>query len=242
MPPLAPPFREETDTLSRPSRVPSVCLHSRHPLDQGKGKASLVADLRRGVLSPRDRQLLSPFAKEELEGMGSLYLFKAASVYEELSYRSQGNPPSSDAKRHKLEDRLELVRELERRLRDTKKEVAGRCQQLERVVRQLKKEATSQESAMKKAMEKVVMDFPYSKERKNFLEAYWENRLKEFKCSVEYQQEVVKIARLFFKYGFSACKDQFQAQGYPYAGEEPSFLDLATAWDNTPNHFVGPSV
>ncbi|KAL2252199.1 UNVERIFIED_CONTAM: hypothetical protein Sindi_0014600, partial [Sesamum indicum] len=225
MPPPAPSSREDMDIPSRPSCAPSVCLYNRHLLDQDKGKASLVADLRRGVLSPWDRHLLSRLAREELGGMGSLYLFK-------------GTPPSSDAQRRKLEDRLERLGNENAKLSDAKKDMVGRCQQLEREVRQLKMEAVSQESALKK----VVMDFPHSEEGKNFLEAYWESRLKEFKGSVEYQQEVAKIAGPFFEYGFLACKEQFQDQGYPPTGEEPSFLDLATVLDNALDPFTRLSV
>ncbi|KAL2237272.1 UNVERIFIED_CONTAM: hypothetical protein Sindi_0918900 [Sesamum indicum] len=51
----------------------------------------------------------------------------------------------------------------------------------------------------------------------------------------KYQQEVTEIDGPFFEYGFSTCKKQFQAQGYPLAGEEPCFLIL-------PLLCAGPSV
>ncbi|KAL2229586.1 UNVERIFIED_CONTAM: hypothetical protein Sindi_1938300 [Sesamum indicum] len=164
-------------------------LHSRYLLEQDKGKATLMVDLMRETLSPGDKQLFSPLSREELERVGALYLFKATSVYEELSSRLQGTlpVPSSDAQRCKLEDRLERVGNGNAKLRETKKEVIGRCQQLEREVKQLRKEAASHEGTLKKAVEKAVTDLPYFEEGKNFLEAYCKSHLKEFKGSLEYQ-------------------------------------------------------
>ncbi|KAL2230572.1 UNVERIFIED_CONTAM: hypothetical protein Sindi_1651600 [Sesamum indicum] len=155
----------------------------------GQRKSLLGSKLEEGVLSSGDRQLLSPISQEELEGMGVLYIFKATSVYEEFSSRPQGIPPisSSDAQMGKLEDRLERLGNENAKLREVKKEVTGRCQQLEREVRQLKKKAIGYEGALKRAVEKAMMDFPHFEEGKNFLEAYWESHLKEFKGSIEYQ-------------------------------------------------------
>lgn len=48
------------------------------------------------------------------------------------------------------------------KLRETEKEVTRLWQQLEREVRQLRKEAACHEGALKKAVEKAVIDFPHS--------------------------------------------------------------------------------
>ncbi|KAL0363920.1 UNVERIFIED_CONTAM: hypothetical protein Sangu_0489600 [Sesamum angustifolium] len=42
---------------------------------------------------------------------------------------------------------------------------------------------------------------------------------------------MAKIAGLFLKYGFMACKEKFM-EGYPSTGEEPSFLNLKAAADS----------
>ncbi|KAL2232081.1 UNVERIFIED_CONTAM: hypothetical protein Sindi_1388100 [Sesamum indicum] len=175
MPPPAPPFKEEMDTPPRPSHASSVYLHSHYLLDQDKANTSLVTNLRKGALSPGDKQLLSPLSKEELEGMGYLYIFKAASVSEELSSRPDGVSliPPNDAQKRKLEDMIESLGNENAKLGETKKEMMSRRQQLERKVRKLQKKAASHESAPKKEVEKAVMDFPHFKEGKNYLEAYW---------------------------------------------------------------------
>ncbi|KAL2232522.1 UNVERIFIED_CONTAM: hypothetical protein Sindi_1432200 [Sesamum indicum] len=101
------------------------------------------------------------------------------------SSRSLETPPIplNDTKKQKLENRIERLKNENAKLMETKKEVMGRCQQLEREMRQLNKEVASHEITLKKA----VMDCPHSKEGKNYLEAYLESRFKEFKGSMEYQ-------------------------------------------------------
>ncbi|KAL2235398.1 UNVERIFIED_CONTAM: hypothetical protein Sindi_1272000 [Sesamum indicum] len=104
-----------------------------HLLDQDKGKASSVEDLRRGALSPGDKQLLSPLKRRIGRNGGSLYL--------------QGTPPilPNDAQKQNLKDRIERLRNENTKLRKTKKEVTSYCQQLEREVKKLQKEAAKHE-------------------------------------------------------------------------------------------------
>ncbi|KAL2228431.1 UNVERIFIED_CONTAM: hypothetical protein Sindi_1822800 [Sesamum indicum] len=176
---FCPSFKEEMDTTPRSSRTSSTCIHSRQSLDQERGRNPLVVYSRRGVLSLGDKQLLVPFLKEEFEGMGVYYLLKVATTYEELSSKPQG---------------------------EAKKEVTGRFQQLEKDIKKLQKEVVNHESALEKAMENAIMDFPHSEEGKNYLEAYWKSRLKELKKSKRYQQEVAKIAGPYFEHSFTAYK------------------------------------
>ncbi|KAL0405432.1 UNVERIFIED_CONTAM: hypothetical protein Slati_3857100 [Sesamum latifolium] len=68
---------------------------------------------------------------------------------------------------------------------------------------------------------------------------YWADRLSDYKKSEEFQAEVAIIAGLYFEHGFTACKEQFLAQGYPPEGEEPSFLDLGTTMENAPKPLIG---
>ncbi|KAL2232029.1 UNVERIFIED_CONTAM: hypothetical protein Sindi_1382900, partial [Sesamum indicum] len=107
---------------------------------QDKGTASLVSDLRRESLFPRDKQL---FVSSLFILCGSVCVPSSnnftltASIYEELSSRSLGTPPvpSNDTQKRKLEDSLECLGSENAKLMETKKEVMGSCQQSEREVK-----------------------------------------------------------------------------------------------------------
>ena len=71
------------------------------------------------------------------------------------------------------------------------------------------------EGALKKAVEKAIMDFLHLEEGKNYLKAYWESRFKEFKKFEGYQQEVAKIAGPYFEHGFTACKGVVSSSRVP---------------------------
>ncbi|KAL2227872.1 UNVERIFIED_CONTAM: putative RNA-binding protein Luc7-like 1 [Sesamum indicum] len=61
--------------------------------------------------------------------------------------------------------------------------------------------------AIRKATDQPRLDFPNTKEGQWYLEAYWANHLLEFKKSMDFQRDVVKIAEPFLEYDFMAYKD-----------------------------------
>ncbi|KAL0345823.1 UNVERIFIED_CONTAM: hypothetical protein Sradi_4413600 [Sesamum radiatum] len=61
---------------------------------------------------------------------------------------------------------------------------------MEKELRFLSKTSTDHEKALRRAVEKAVADYPHSEEGKNFLEAFWANKLDEYKKSEDFQKEV----------------------------------------------------
>ncbi|KAL0367059.1 UNVERIFIED_CONTAM: hypothetical protein Sradi_3596000 [Sesamum radiatum] len=57
---------------------------------------------------------------------------------------------------------------------------------MEKELRRVSKTSADHERTLCKAVEKAVADYPNSKERKNFLEAFWASKLDEYKKSEDF--------------------------------------------------------
>ncbi|KAL0444040.1 UNVERIFIED_CONTAM: hypothetical protein Slati_2126700 [Sesamum latifolium] len=112
---------------------------------------------------------------------------------------------------------------------------------MDRELKRLSKVSADHEKALRRAVEKVVADYPNSEEGRSFLEAYWASKIDEYKKSDDFQKDVAQVAFPFVGYGFNACKEQFLTHRPPPAGEELSFLDVQLAYGNAPNPFASPS-
>ncbi|KAL0307361.1 UNVERIFIED_CONTAM: hypothetical protein Sangu_3034400 [Sesamum angustifolium] len=77
-PPTPPLFKEERrGGPSKPSRTSSDSLYSRESLEQEKEEtSSLELKLMRGVVTLKDRRLLTPLPREDLEKTASLHIMK----------------------------------------------------------------------------------------------------------------------------------------------------------------------
>ncbi|KAL0463288.1 UNVERIFIED_CONTAM: hypothetical protein Slati_0216400 [Sesamum latifolium] len=219
-------------------RTPPTRSPKGTPTSSGlKGKRTVSPPA--GVTSEGDLYVRSSFAQDEGEASSmDLALMRGVVTLEDRHILA---PLTREDLERKAA--LYLMKRLEKenaKLKDAKKEAASHQSQMEKELKRLSKESAEHEETLRKAIEKAVRDYPYSDEGKGFLKAYWASRVDEFKKSDEYQQEVAKIAIPFLEYGFNACKDQFMAQGYPPAGEEPSFLDVKTALLQAPNPFANP--
>ncbi|KAL0349357.1 UNVERIFIED_CONTAM: hypothetical protein Sangu_1163500 [Sesamum angustifolium] len=100
--------------------------------------------------------------------MISTHVVRIASLCEEFFSCLQGTPPISqgDAQKRKLEDKVGCLGTENAKLKETKKEVVSRYQQVEKDLKKLQKEVIGHAEAIGKAAEQARLDFPNTKEGK----------------------------------------------------------------------------
>ncbi|KAL0288942.1 UNVERIFIED_CONTAM: hypothetical protein Sradi_7085000 [Sesamum radiatum] len=91
-----------------------------------------------------------------------------------LFSRYQGVPPagSGEASAQKANEKIRRLEKENAQLREVKKEAANHRAQMEKELRRLNKVSADQEKALRRAVEKVMADYPNSEEGRNFLETY----------------------------------------------------------------------
>ncbi|KAL0420678.1 UNVERIFIED_CONTAM: hypothetical protein Slati_3090700 [Sesamum latifolium] len=121
----------------------------------------------------------------------------------ELFSQPQGTPPipQSEAQRWKLGDNVERLNAENVKLKEAKKEVTSRNEQLEKELKKLQREVASHEGPIRKAVDKAMLDFPNTEEGQHYLKGYWASCLKEYKKFEEYQDAVARIAGPFLERG-----------------------------------------
>ncbi|KAL0408145.1 UNVERIFIED_CONTAM: hypothetical protein Sradi_1748900 [Sesamum radiatum] len=77
---------------------------------------------------------------------------------------------------------------------------------MEKELRRLSKVSANHEKALRRAVEKTVANYPNSEEGKNFLEAYWANKIDKYKKSEDFQKEVAQVAFRFWGTGLMLAK------------------------------------
>ncbi|KAL0355720.1 UNVERIFIED_CONTAM: hypothetical protein Sradi_4018900 [Sesamum radiatum] len=100
---------------------------------------------------------------------------------------------------------------------------------MEKELRRLSKASADHEKALRRAVEKAVADYPNSEEGRNFLEAYWANKIAEYKKSDDFQKEVAQVAFPFMGYGFNClrqCSKPLCQSFCPREGRSSSKLSL----------------
>ncbi|KAL2251777.1 UNVERIFIED_CONTAM: hypothetical protein Sindi_2300000 [Sesamum indicum] len=228
-----PPLKDERDTPLKSSLISSNYLHNRQSLDQERGKYPLVANLRRGGGGSFPTVInifWDPSLGKNLRGQRlhvcSRYFplvafFSPQGVILMFCIFSIGgfHMRGTFSKFHGAPpipstdaQRQKLEDKVERLGSENAKLIEAR------------KEATSHCLQLERDLKTL------------------QNRLKEFKKSQGYQEEVAKIVGLYFEHGFLDCKEQFQAQGYPPSREKPTFLNLATALYNALDPYVEPPI
>ncbi|KAL0342632.1 UNVERIFIED_CONTAM: Retrovirus-related Pol polyprotein from transposon TNT 1-94 [Sesamum calycinum] len=101
-----------------------------------------------------EMHLLAPLPREELEGQISSHLLK------------------NDAQRHKLEDKVEHLSFENAKLKEGKKEVTSRNQQLKKELKKLQREVSIHKEAIKKAIDQATLDSPNTEEGSR-VPSYW---------------------------------------------------------------------
>ncbi|KAL0446393.1 UNVERIFIED_CONTAM: hypothetical protein Slati_1767200 [Sesamum latifolium] len=96
--------------------------------------------------------------------------------------RPSGEPAQAqgEASKKKLEDRVVHLLGEVAKLKDSRKEAAGRCEQAEKEVKKLQREVKAlkedHEEELRTLADQVRKEFPDTKEGKNLLETCWNSR------------------------------------------------------------------